>query len=240
MKPGRQARPPARQALIIFGPPGAGKGTQAELLSKRFFFFHVDTGRSIERILYAPGAENDPVLVRERKKFESGELCTPSWVLSIMRDRVMRLALADVSVVFSGYPREEFQAFGDGKEQGLLDLLAAEYGKERMTVIQLLVPSEESMKRNSTRLICSVCGLPVMGVGSSDPIQVACNFCGGKLMQRSLDNPEDIRARLEVYKKQTFPLIERMRAYGIAVHEVNGVGAPYEIHETLVKLLELA
>ncbi len=235
MKPGKQTRLQAKQAVIVFGPPGAGKGTQAELLSKRFFFFHVDTGRSIERILYAPGAENDPVLVRERKRFESGELCTPSWVLSIMRDKVMRFARADVSIVFSGYPREEFQAFGDGKEQGLLDLLAAEYGKERVIVIQLLVPPEESMKRNSTRLICSVCGLPVMeGKGKT------CNFCGGKLMQRSLDNPEDIRARLEVYEKQTFPLIERMRAYGIAVHEVNGIGAPHEIHERIVKILELA
>lgn len=235
----KQAMPTGRQAIILNGPPGAGKGTQAELLAKRFYFFHFDTGRYIERLLYAPGAQNDPVLARERANFEAGKLATAEWVLGIMRDKVTRLAASDTSVVFSGSPRSELEAFGGdgegGKEEGLLELLAREYGMEHISVIALRVPPEESMKRNSSRLICSICGLPVMGGGAD-----RCNFCGGKLIQRTLDNPEDIRARLKEYEEQTVPLLAKMRGYGIAFHEVSGVGAPYEIHERIVKLFSFA
>ncbi len=223
-----------KKAVIIYGPPGSGKGTQAELLVKKFNFVHFDTGRYIETLVNTPGWEKDPVLKRERKFFDSGQLCTPSWVLKITKNFVKRVAKLGFSIVFSGSPRTLYEAFGK-KNNGLLKNLEENYGKENIFVIFLKVRDSVSLKRNSHRLVCSVCGLPLLaGVKVKN-----CAFCAGSMRTRSLDKPEVIKVRLKEFRERTYPILKQMKNLGYKIIEVNGEPLPFEIHQQIIKKLKL-
>ena len=91
-------------AIIIIGPPGSGKGTQAELLAKKFGLVHLDSGAYLEQVVYNPRFKNNKEIQRERKLFETGKLLTPSWVLEIVGGKIKELAKAKMGVVLSGSP----------------------------------------------------------------------------------------------------------------------------------------
>lgn len=223
-----------RRAIIIYGPPGSGKGTQAELLAKKFNFIHFDTGRHIESVVNAPGWQKNAVLRRERKLFDTGKLCTPSWVLGVVRKAVTRIAGAGYSIVFSGSPRTLYEAFGL-KNDGLLYVLKKLYGKKNIVVLNLLVGGKSSIKRNSHRVVCSVCGLPLL---AKTKIKT-CAFCAGKMRTRSLDAPAVIKVRLKEYRNRTYPIIEKMKKQGFKITRVNGEPAPYKVHGEIIKVLKL-
>lgn len=224
-----------KKAVIIYGPPGAGKGTQADLLVRKFGFMHFDTGRYGEGLLYAPGALKDPILRRERKNFETGDLFTPSWVLKIISDATKKIACSGFSVVYSGSPRTLFEAFGDKKNKGLMYLLEKLYEKKNITVVKLEVHPEYSLKRNSERYVCSVCGLPrLAGVKTT-----RCVFCAGLLRRRTLDDPRVIKERLVEYAKRTFPVLSEMKKLGFQVKKINGEPLPYKVSENIVRVLGL-
>jgi adenylate kinase len=224
-----------KQAVIIYGPPGSGKGTQAELLARKYSFIHFDTGRYGEALLYAPGALKDPILRRERKHFDSGVLFTPSWVLQMVSDATNRIAKAGWSIVYSGSPRTMFEAFGNKKQGGLIEVLRKIYGKNNVKVIQLLVSGKASLDRNSHRLVCSVCGLPLLG---NAKIKM-CTFCAGKMRTRSLDKPEVIKVRLKEYHDRTYPIIAEMKKKKLKVFPVNGEPLPFKVFESVKKALKL-
>ena len=92
------------KAIIIIGPPGSGKGTQAKLLAERLGLIHFDTGQHFEKILYDPKNRNNKEFQHERKNFETGKLFTPSWVLKNEKKAVERIAQAGWGIVFSGSP----------------------------------------------------------------------------------------------------------------------------------------
>ncbi|MEK7465688.1 MAG: nucleoside monophosphate kinase [Patescibacteria group bacterium] len=224
-----------QRAIIIYGPPGSGKGTQAELLTRRFPFIHFDTGRFIENLVYSPGATKDPIIRREKKLWETGILCTPSWVLKVVTDAVTRIAKAGYSVVFSGSPRTLFEAFGDKKYTGLVKVLEKLYGKKNVVVIKLDIHHTTSMKRNSQRFICSVCGLPIMAHSR----QSHCSFCGAKMRTRKLDDPKVIPTRLKEYENRTFPILKELATQRFMIKHVDGEKLPYLIFKAVVKKLDL-
>ncbi|MEK7464288.1 MAG: nucleoside monophosphate kinase [Patescibacteria group bacterium] len=224
-----------RKAIIIYGPPGSGKGTQAELLAKRFSFIHFDTGRYIESLVHSPEMKKNVIVQRERKFFDTGKLCTPSWVLKTVKEATRKVAKSGYGIVFSGSPRTLFEAFGDQNQEGLLAELKGLFGKNNIFVVQLGVKDQSSMIRNSHRLICSVCGLPVMRVHKNEH----CSFCGGAFRRRTLDKPEIIKVRLKEYRERTYPIIQNMRKRGVRVFEVNGEPVPYKVNHELIKKLKL-
>ncbi len=224
-----------RKAVIIYGPPGAGKGTQAGLLARRFQFIHFDTGRYIERLFLDSAVKKDLVLRREKEKFDTGELCTPSWILEIVSDATQRIAEAGFSITYSGSPRTEFEAFGDEKHEGLLKLLEKLYGKENIFIFLLDISAETSIKRNSSRVVCSVCGLPILAESQLK----RCAFCSGKARKRTLDSPEVIKVRLEEFKKRTYPIIERIKEKGYVAKKINGTPPPYRVFEAIIQSLGL-
>lgn len=224
-----------KQAVMIFGSPGAGKGTQAELLAKRFGFIHFDTGRYLETLLNSPEAESDPKLKEEKERFDSGELNTPSWVLSIVKEATRKIGKAGMSIVYSGSPRTLFEAFGDEENEGLLSVLTKIYGKENIHVVLLEINEEISIKRNSSRVVCSVCGLPILA--ESDLKK--CSFCAGPAKIRSLDKPEIIKVRWKEYEERTFPIVDRMKKEGYEVHKIDGSPAPHEVYKKVMSELGL-
>jgi len=223
-----------KKVVIIFGPPGSGKGTQAELLARKFNFVHFDTGRYEENLLYAPGALKDPVLQRERKNFDTGKLCTPSWILKTIKQATEKIAQSGQNIVYSGSPRTMFEAFGDSRHQGLIALLNKLYGRKNILILKLNIPDKISIKRNSERWVCSVCGLPLLARARIKN----CAFCGGKMRKRSLDNPEVIKIRLKEYRSRTFPVFQELKRRGYKIQEVNAQKFPYLIFQKISEIIQ--
>jgi len=226
-----------KQAIIIYGPPGAGKGTQAELLTKKYNFIHFDTGRYIEGLIRSPEVKKSRILKREKKLFDSGKLCTPSWVLKVTREEAKRIREAGFGIVFSGSPRTIFEAFGGKSNEGLLLFLIKVYGLKNVSVLKLNVRDKSSFERNSIRKVCSVCGLPRLEklAGRSN----ACVFCGGSMRTRSLDTKKVIKVRLKEYQERTYPILKGARKLGLRIYEINGEPPPYKVYSQIVKKLKL-
>lgn len=231
-----------KKAVIIYGPPGGGKGTQAELLARKYGFIHFDTGRYIESLIRSPRADRDPILKRQRAHYEAGRLCDPAWVFKMTAEEAERVASAGFGIVFSGSSRtmsEAFESVGKvrgRRYRGLIALLAALYGKRNVNVVQLKVRPASSLKRNSSRRVCAECDLPVLG----EVKHPRCGFCGSaRFRTRKDDNPKKILVRLEVYKRQTFPILAELRRRGISVHAVNGEVPPYQVARAIDTALKL-
>ncbi|MFB6212460.1 MAG: adenylate kinase family protein [Candidatus Magasanikbacteria bacterium] len=223
------------RVVSIYGPPGAGKGTQAELMEKRFNFVHFDTGSYIENLLYSPQAKNNKELQKKRKGFEEGSLLDPMWVREIVVSEIKNMEDSELSLVFSGSPRTVIEAFGNNSKKGVIEILENSYGRQNIDFVFLEINDQTSIKRNSKRTVCSVCSLPILGDYELD----RCPFCKGGLRTRTLDKPEVIQKRLEEFRDRTKPILSKLRERGYEIHKVDGTKAPYRVHKKIAKALNL-
>ncbi len=226
-----------KKVFLVFGPPGAGKGTQANLLAGKFNLIHFDTGKYIERVVNDPANRNDAEIDKYRLDFDSGILINPEWVFKIVSAQTKKIAESGFGLVFSGSPRTYDEAFNLGEnKKGFMDVLETIYGKENIVPILLRVAPETSIKRNSNRLICSICAAAVMYHEHSRP--EFCPICGGLFRRRTLDAPETIKIRLVEYEKRTAPIIDGLKKLGYQIAEVDGEPLPYEVFEVILKKLK--
>ncbi|MBU4348623.1 nucleoside monophosphate kinase [Patescibacteria group bacterium] len=225
-----------KKAIIFLGPPSSGKGTQADLLSKKFGFYHFDTGKYIEQIVYDQENQKNKIIKNERKIFDSGVLNTPSWVLKIIVEKIKELSKAGIKVVFSGSPRTLFEAFGDKDNNGLIESLDRAYGKKNVVIIYIEVRLETAIFRNVNRLVCSVCGTPVLY--QKECIVVSCPLCAGSLKKRIFDNPEKMKVRMNEFKNRTEPIIAQLKKKGYKINKINGEKPPFEMFEETKKKIK--
>jgi adenylate kinase len=224
-----------KQAVVIYGPPGSGKGTQAELLAKKYNFVHFDTGKYIEATVHDPKLQKNAVIRRERKLFDAGKLNSPPWVLGLVKKAAARIARVGSSIVFSGSPRTLYEALGDKSRAGLFTTLDKLYGKKNITILKLTVRPQTSIKRNSGRLVCSVCGLPILAASKIKN----CALCGAPARKRSLDKPAIIKVRLKQYDDRTLPILQKAKKLGLRIAEIDGEPAPYKVFANIVRTLKL-
>jgi adenylate kinase len=199
--------------IIILGPQGSGKGTQADLISKRFSIPHIDTG-ALLREQVANKTEIGKIIEKPMMK---GELVPPEAVDKVIE---MRISEPDCKkgFVLDGYPRQLEQAeFLDS----VTDLDA---------VIIIEVPDEIGVKRISGRRTCKKCGAVFTAEAKE------CSDCGGELYQRKDDKEEIVRARLKKYHEETEPLIEYFKPREI-VHIIEGTGTVEEVFKLIMKEL---
>lgn len=180
--------------LILLGPPGAGKGTQAKMLTDRFGIPQISTGD----ILRAAVKEGTPMGLKARSFMDAGGLVPDEVVVGIVRERLQKGDCA-AGFILDGFPRTVAQA--DALKETLRQL-----GKDLDAVISLEVDVEALVERLTGRRTCKDCGRGYHV--KFDPPKVAgtCDACGGTLVQRDDDREETIRKRLEVYHQQTAPL----------------------------------
>lgn len=225
-----------KTAVIIYGPPGSGKGTQAELLAKKLDLIHFDTGRFIERAVNNPKKHRDPIIQREKELFNSGQLNTPDWVLKIVVQKTKDIAKAGWGLVFSGSPRTVYEAFGNDTTEGLLKILEKLYGRKNLFIFLLKVKPAVSLSRNSQRLVCSHCDKQMLGFYSKLHKKI-CPLCGAALKKRILDKPETIKIRLQQFKERTDPIFTQMKKRGYTIHPIDGEVPPYDVFGQIIKIL---
>ncbi len=217
------------KAIIIIGPPGAGKGTQANLIALDYDIIHFDSGRYIERFFQ----QSENKRVKEEHEFNTGELTDPRWMLPIVKNQVEKIAKAKLGVVLSGSLRTVFEALGDTKHRGLVPHLVDLYGKSNLYIFSLEVPENISISRNSKRRVCSACNQP-----HKNNARRRCSFCGGALEKRILDKPRIIKNRLKNFKEQTRPVLYALKERGFKVYSIDGLGKPVDIFLSIRKHLK--
>jgi adenylate kinase len=201
--------------LVLIGPPGAGKGTQAERLAARLNVPRISTGDLLREAV----ALGTPLGGLVRAVMARGELVSDDLMVDLVRERLNRPDAA-AGFVLDGFPRTVPQA------EALEGLVA---GRGPLTVVEIRVPEDELVRRLGSRLVCRVCGVNATpGMGGEG----RCGRCGGELVQRADDGAEIVRERLQVFARATRPLIEFYR--GRSVHrEVGGTGTPDEVFADL-------
>jgi adenylate kinase len=210
--------------LVLVGPPGAGKGTQAEFIAEFFTIPKISTG-DIFRSNVSGGTE----LGRLAKKYmDAGDLVPDQVTNAMVRDRLGESDAAS-GFLLDGFPRNVSQAYE-------LDGILGDIGTLLDIVLDLNVDSDEVVRRLSGRRTCKTCG-HVWHIEYDRPkTEGVCDKCGGQLYQRDDDHPDTVRHRLEVYGQQTAPLIEFYRARKQLV-EIDALGTVEDVTERAIAAL---
>ncbi len=226
-------------AIIIYGPPGSGKGTQAEQIAKRFGLIHFDTGKIIEKTVHDPKNAGDPVIRKERDLFDSGILCTPSWVLNLVVENIKKIYKSGEGLIFSGSPRTMYEAEGDKERRipGVIETLEQNYGKQNILVFRLNVSETTSVFRNTHRKVCDKCRF-ILQYSPENEKLTECPNCGGKLVRRSLDTEDVMKVRLEEYQQRTKPIVDFLEARDYKVIDVDGEPEPVLVAKSIFKAIE--
>ena len=183
--------------IVLLGAPGAGKGTQAQRLVADFGVAHISTGD----LLRAAVKAQSELGVAAKKYMDAGELVPDQLVIDLVKER---LAADDASkgFILDGFPRNTTQAV-------TLDTELTAMGRELDGALLVDVPAEVIIDRLSSRRTCRDCGY------TAGPDTTVCPSCAGEMYQRDDDKPETIKNRLDVYEKNTSPLVEYYRGQGI-------------------------
>lgn len=233
-----------KQVIILLGPPGAGKGTQAELLADRLNLYLFETSKileekfreaeslspdSKERFIKVDEEKYD--ILEERKLWEEGLLCSPLFVAFLVKEKIEELFKWGEDLVLSGSPR----TLGEGKE--VVPLLKKLYGSENIKGVLIEISPKETIFRNSHRRICELMRHPILYNEETEKLTI-CPLDGSRLIRRKgLDEPETIKVRIKEYKERTLPLLEYFKEQGIEVKKINGEQSVADVFEDILKTI---
>ncbi len=207
--------------VILVGPPGAGKGTQAAVLEARTKLAHIASGELFRHHM----REETELGLLARSYVDRGELVPDEVVINMIMERITQPDCKH-GVIFDGFPRTKEQA-------AALERMLRDHEQGIDVVIFLNAPRDVLLKRIVGRQTCRVCQTPYNIYYSPPKEEGVCDRCEGDLYTRSDDNMQTARHRLDVYFQQTMPLIEHYRAQG-QLHAVDGLG---NIHEVTMRLV---
>ncbi len=210
--------------IVMLGAPGAGKGTQAKMISAKYHLPHVSSG-DIFRANIAAGTE----LGRKAKEYmDKGLLVPDELTVDLIIDRISEDDCKD-GCILDGFPRTIRQA-------ETLDEALAKIGEKLDYAIDVDVPDEHIVKRMSGRRVCSSCGATYHIVNNPSKKGDRCEVCGAPLIQRDDDKPQTVQKRLDVYHEQTQPLVYYYRGQHIW-HPVDGTRSVDDVFAGIVSIL---
>ncbi len=211
--------------LILLGPPGAGKGTQAKILTKRFSIPQISTGD----ILRSAVKEQTAMGLKAKGYMDSGALVPDEVVVGIVEERLTKPDCAS-GFILDGFPRTVAQA--DALKQMLFGL-----GKTIEHVLSIEVDRNELLWRITGRRTCRLCGKGYHVAFDPPQVEGKCDECGGELYQREDDREETMRKRLAVYDEQTAPLIAYYSRESL-LRSVKGIGSIEDIQRSILNIVE--
>ncbi len=211
------------EAIILLGGPGAGKGTLAESLKQKTDYLHVSTGDMLRAALKS----GSPVGLEAKSYMEAGELVPDSVILRIIEERIAQEP-AGARFMFDGFPRTLEQAEG-------LEAILEKHSGTITHVFKLDVPRETLLQRLTGRRVCKACGAVYHVINMPPQKEGVCDVDGGELYQRADDSEETILNRLEVYEKQTAPLIDHYQQRGL----IRDIDADQDAEKTTTLVLDV-
>ena len=232
-----------KKVIILFGPPGAGKGTQSELLSEKMGLYLFETSKMLEREFKK--AENDSNyperfvefegekfdVLDEKEIWKRGELCSPPWVTYLSIREFKRLHDDGDNLILSGSPRTLYEAERE------MPILSELYGKENIKVGMIEISAEVTIFRNTHRKICELMRHSILFSKETEKLKL-CPLDGSKLVKRKgLDDPETIKTRLKEYQERTMPLFDYFKNNGFKVEKINGERSVAEVHEDILRFI---
>ncbi len=197
--------------IILLGPPGAGKGTQAKRLIDKYGIPQISTGDMLRAAL----KEGTPLGLEAKKYMDKGALVPDTVVIGLVKERIQQKDCAK-GYMLDGFPRNVSQAEA-------LDKMLTELGQKIDAVVCIEVPNDELVARLTGRRTCRDCGAGYHVMFDPPKKEGVCDKCGGELYQRDDDNETTVKSRLEVYANQTEPLIDHYDKQG-KLRRINGVG----------------
>jgi len=206
--------------VIMMGPPGAGKGTQAGRFARERGLLKISTGDILREAI----KEKNPTALAAKAKMDRGELVDDAMIIAIVAERLGRPD-AKPGFVLDGFPRTVAQAKA-------LDELMARSDNGPLIVVDVAVPEQELVRRLGSRRICRVCGTNADAVATT-----ACTKCGGELIQRTDDDHGVVRERLKIYQSATKPVLEYYRERP-TFRVVNGAQAPERVATELDTMID--
>jgi len=206
--------------LILLGPPGAGKGTQAKSISNEYNIPHISTGDIFRKNI----SERTALGIEAKGYIDKGLLVPDELTVRIVEDR-LRSDDCSMGYLLDGFPRTIYQA----EELEKLDKLDC--------VLLLQVPDEFILSRMTGRRVCAGCGASFHVTNNPPKTEGICDLCGGELAQRKDDKKETVAQRIEVYKNQTEPLVNYYKDKGI-LKTVDGTLKIEEVFKDIVRILK--
>ena len=210
--------------LVLFGPPGAGKGTQAEVLTEKYGIPQISTGD-----MFRQAQKEQSALGMEAKRYmDQGSLVPDAVTIGIVRER---LGQADCSkgFILDGFPRTIEQAEA-------LDEILHDLGTSLDTVLSISADIDSLVLRLSGRRVCEQCGAVYHTVNNPPTQETICDKCGGNLIQRDDDKEETVRHRMDVYVESTQPLFQYYQDKGILI-DFDGTMDVKQVTEAIIEAL---
>jgi adenylate kinase len=211
--------------LVLLGPPGAGKGTQAAMLVEKFGIPQISTGDMLRAAVKA----QTPMGLKAKECMDSGALVSDEIVVGIVRDRLQEADCAN-GFILDGFPRTVPQA-------DALKVVLGELGKELDSVVSLEVDTDALVERLTGRRTCGACGKGFHLKFDPPGADGKCSACGGELVHRDDDKEETIRNRMEVYHQQTAPLEDYYRKDNL-LQSIDGMQEIVAVQQKIVAVLQ--
>ncbi|MBN2282234.1 MAG: adenylate kinase [Candidatus Marinimicrobia bacterium] len=210
--------------IILLGPPGVGKGTQAQKICRDYNAVQISTGDMLRNEIKGGtelGKKADEII-------KAGKLVSDDIILGMIENKLF-VKDKPVNYILDGFPRTIPQALG-------LDEMYAKYGEKLDLVLLLEAPENLIIDRLAARRSCKVCNQVYHLVNMPPKVPGLCDKCGGELFQREDDKPETIKNRLKVYTEQTEPLASYYREKGL-LRTVDSTDSPEDVHARIKKIL---
>ena len=220
--------------MVLFGPPGAGKGTQAQLLRDRWQVVHISSGDLFRRHLQA----QTPLGLKAAEFMNQGLLVPDEVTIDIVLEKVLSLG-AKEGFILDGFPRNTNQA-------EVLEEALERRSRGLDKVVHIDLVEEELVRRLGGRFCCRQCQAPHNidltpadggSQGESDGLDLGCQQCGGELYQRADDSPDAVARRIEVYRRETLPVLDFYRKRDLLV-DVAGLGTIQTVNERVLAALK--
>ena len=227
-----------KKVVILLGQPGAGKGTQAQLLVDKLGYHHFESSKVLEACFRAENP--DKVFEADGEKFKvsdeiirwkTGLLNSPKFVVALFTEKIEALAHEGESIVFSGSPRTFYEA---EKE---IPLFIELYGLENIELIELEISAEQTIFRNSHRKICDLMRHTILFTPETEKL-TKCPFDGSDLVARKgLDDVEVIKKRIQVFKDETLPVLDVAEKFGLKANKINAEQSVADVHKKILEII---